>query len=182
MSVFALGLLVLVAVLLPVRRGAYEGAETGTRPDARRYRLLLATTALAVTGAYTAFTYVEPFLLQVSGLDRGEVSPVLFVRGLAGSRASPWPACSSTGTPWPRASSRSPSRPRPCSPSTWVDPGRSSRSPRSRSRPPPWPPSLRPSEPGCCRSLPLHGPRRRRGSSTAFNVGIAWARCWAADC
>jgi DHA1 family inner membrane transport protein len=84
MSVFALGLLVLVAVLLPSDQGAYEGAQTGTRPDARRYRLLLATTALAVTGAYTAFTYVEPFLLQVSGLDRGEVSPVLFVRGLAG--------------------------------------------------------------------------------------------------
>ena len=84
MSAFALGLLVLVSVLLPSEQGAYDGARTGTRPDARRYRLLLATTALAVTGAYAAFTYVEPFLLQVSGLHSGEVSPVLLVRGLAG--------------------------------------------------------------------------------------------------
>jgi DHA1 family inner membrane transport protein len=84
MSTFALGLLVLVAVLLPSDEGAYEGAETGTRPDPHRYRLLLVTTALAVTGAYTAFTYVEPFLLQVSGLDAREVSPVLLVRGVAG--------------------------------------------------------------------------------------------------
>jgi MFS transporter, DHA1 family, inner membrane transport protein len=84
MSAFALGLLVLVSVLLPSEHGAYDGARTGTRPDARRYRLLLATTALAVTGAYAAFTYVEPFLLQVSGLPSGEVSPVLLVRGLAG--------------------------------------------------------------------------------------------------
>jgi DHA1 family inner membrane transport protein len=84
MSVFALGLLVLAAVLLPSDQGAYQGAETGTRPDERRYHLLLVTTALAVTGAYTAFTYVEPFLLHVSRLDNGEVSPVLLVRGLAG--------------------------------------------------------------------------------------------------
>jgi len=84
MSAFALGLLVLVSVLLPSEQGAYDGARTGTRPDARRYRLLLATTALAVTGAYAAFTYIEPFLLQVSGLHSGEVSPVLLVRGLAG--------------------------------------------------------------------------------------------------
>jgi predicted MFS family arabinose efflux permease len=84
LSTFALGLLVLVSVLLPSEQGAYEGARTGTRPDARRYRLLLATTALAVTGAYAAFTYVEPFLLQVSGLHGGEISPVLLVRGLAG--------------------------------------------------------------------------------------------------
>jgi MFS transporter, DHA1 family, inner membrane transport protein len=84
MSASALGLLVLVSVLLPSEQGAYDGARTGTRPDARRYRLLLATTALAVTGAYAAFTYVEPFLLQVSGLSSGQVSPVLLVRGLAG--------------------------------------------------------------------------------------------------
>lgn len=84
MSTFALGLLVLLALLLPSERGAYEGARAGTQPDAHRYRLLLATTALTVTGAYTAFTYVEPFLLQVSGVDRSGVSPVLLVRGLAG--------------------------------------------------------------------------------------------------
>lgn len=84
MSVFAVGLLVLVALLLPSRDRAYDSARTGTRPDVRRYRLLLATTALAVTGAYTAFTYIEPFLLHVTGLDPRDLSAVLLVRGVAG--------------------------------------------------------------------------------------------------
>ena len=83
-STFAAGLLLLLALLLPSQQGAYDGARTGTRPDAGRYRLLLVTTALAVTGAYTAFTYIEPFLVQVTGLDRRDVSGALLIRGLAG--------------------------------------------------------------------------------------------------
>ena len=37
-----------------------------------------------MTGAFTAFTYVSPFLTDVSGLSEAAVGPVLFARGVAG--------------------------------------------------------------------------------------------------
>jgi predicted MFS family arabinose efflux permease len=81
-----LGLLALavVATLLPTTPAGSSAADHGSAPDAGRYRALVVTTALAVTGAFTAFTYVSPFLTDVSGLSEAAVGPVLFARGVAG--------------------------------------------------------------------------------------------------
>ena len=81
-----LGLLALavVATLLPTAPPGSGAADHGSAPDAGRYRALVVSTALAVTGAFTAFTYVSPFLTDVSGLTDGAVGPVLFARGVAG--------------------------------------------------------------------------------------------------
>jgi MFS transporter, DHA1 family, inner membrane transport protein len=70
-------------LLVPLSRPSDSHAAKGTRPDARRYGLLVATTALAVAGTFTAYTYVSAFLTRVSGLPAGDVPPVLLLAGLA---------------------------------------------------------------------------------------------------
>lgn len=81
-----LGVVVLVALrtLLPEIAPGHGGTDRGSAPDAGRYRILLLTTVLAVTGAFTAYTYVNPFLVSVSGLAESSVGPVLVLRGVAG--------------------------------------------------------------------------------------------------
>lgn len=78
-----LDLLVVAWLIPPTQDDAH--ARAGTHPDARRYRLLVATTALAVAGTFTAFTYVSPFLTQVGGLALRDVAPVLLLSGAAGA-------------------------------------------------------------------------------------------------
>ena len=84
MSVLGLLALAVVATLLPTTPAGSSPADHGSAPDPGRYRALVVTTALAVTGAFTAFTYVSPFLTDVSGLSEAAVGPVLFARGVAG--------------------------------------------------------------------------------------------------
>jgi predicted MFS family arabinose efflux permease len=71
-----------VATLLPTTKPSESHAATGTDPDARRYRMLVATTVLAVAGTFTAYTYVSAFLTKVSGLPAGDVPVVLLLGGL----------------------------------------------------------------------------------------------------
>ena len=87
LALSALGLiaLVLVAALLPTAPPGAGSADHGSAPDAGRYRALVVATALAVTGGFTTFTYLSPFLTDVTGLQASAVSPVLFVRGVAGA-------------------------------------------------------------------------------------------------
>ena len=59
-------------------------ADRGSTPDAGRYRVLVVTTAVMVTGAFTAFTCITPFLTDVSGIDEAAIGPILLLRGLAG--------------------------------------------------------------------------------------------------
>jgi len=82
----ALGLvaLVAVAVLLPTSRPEDGHAAYGAPPDARRFGVVLATTALSVTGAFAGFTYIVPFLNKEGGFSEGSVSAPLTVFGLAG--------------------------------------------------------------------------------------------------
>ncbi|MFJ9908455.1 MFS transporter [Streptomyces sp. NPDC101152] len=75
--------LVVIAVLLPTSRPQESPAAYGAAPDRRRFLVVLATTALSVTGAFAGFTYVAPFLEQVSGFGAGTVSAVLFAFGAA---------------------------------------------------------------------------------------------------
>ncbi|WP_200216824.1 MFS transporter [Micromonospora coerulea] len=81
---FGLALAVAVVVLIPTYPPAAGGAARGTAPDGRRFAMLLAATALGVTGFLTLQTYVTPFLLDVSGFTAAALAPLLFVSGAAG--------------------------------------------------------------------------------------------------
>ncbi|CND69217.1 arabinose efflux permease family protein [Mycobacterium tuberculosis] len=72
-----------VAVLLPRGGGDGELAVPATRPDRRRFRLLLATVMLAVGGVFTCFTYIAEFLTGVSGFPGSAISPLLLANGAA---------------------------------------------------------------------------------------------------
>ncbi|MEV8512181.1 MFS transporter [Dactylosporangium sp. NPDC051484] len=74
-----------VVTLLPGGSTAQsEAAARGSAPDTRRYLLLVLCTAIAVTGAVTAQTYVTPFLLDVTGFAPATLGPLLLVTGTAG--------------------------------------------------------------------------------------------------
>ncbi len=87
LSVPALLVLVVVALLLPSTPAGHGSADRGSAPDRGRYLSIVATTAIAVTGGFTAFTYISPFLTGFSGFAASSVGPVLLVRGVAGLAA-----------------------------------------------------------------------------------------------
>lgn len=82
----ALGLisLLVIAALLPTSRPEEGHAAYGATPDARGFAVVVATTALSVTGVFAGFTYVVAFLDEVSGFAEGAVSALLLVFGVAG--------------------------------------------------------------------------------------------------
>jgi DHA1 family inner membrane transport protein len=81
-----LGVLALIAVatLLPTTPPGQGHAATGQSPDRRRYLTQLVVTATVVTGGFTAYTYISPFLTEVAGFPAAAVGPLLLLRGLAG--------------------------------------------------------------------------------------------------
>ncbi len=79
---FVAGLM--VAVLLPKEQGDSGASLPAVAPDRAQYRRLLIVTAIAITGIFTALTFVTPFLTDVAGFATASVGPVLVVRGLAG--------------------------------------------------------------------------------------------------
>ena len=76
---------VAVTFLLPGYHPAKTHAGTGTRPSRRRYRLLILTTILQVTGSFTAYTYISDFLTHVARLPAHDVAGVLLVAGAGGT-------------------------------------------------------------------------------------------------
>ncbi|MGK5684734.1 MFS transporter [Actinoplanes sp. URMC 104] len=86
LAVAGLGLLSLagVALLLPATSPEEGHAATGSAPDTFRYRLIVVATAVAVTGVYAAYTYIAPFLTDVSGFTARSVSVLLLIYGVAG--------------------------------------------------------------------------------------------------
>jgi predicted MFS family arabinose efflux permease len=84
LSGIGLVVLVTVATMLPDSPPGESDADRGSAPDAVRYFSIVAATALAAAGAFTAFTYISPFLTDVSGFAEASVGGVLLVRGLAG--------------------------------------------------------------------------------------------------
>ncbi|WP_127542190.1 MFS transporter [Actinoplanes sp. OR16] len=84
MSAAGLVILVVIATLMPKAPPAQAETSVGSAPDAGRYWAIVVYTALAVTGSFTVLTYINPFLTEVSGFGEEAVSPLLFVRGLAG--------------------------------------------------------------------------------------------------
>jgi DHA1 family inner membrane transport protein len=86
LALSGLGLAALVAVvtLLPNARPGEGHAATGTEPHVLRYRILVVTTTLTITGVFTAYTYTVVFLTEVTGLSPRAVVSVLLVQGVAG--------------------------------------------------------------------------------------------------
>ncbi|WP_447002173.1 MFS transporter [Saccharothrix isguenensis] len=74
----------LVAVSVPEPPQAPAGSVAGEVRVLRRPRVLLAVamTVLASAGAFTAYTFIAPLLLTVSGFDSEWVTPLLLVFGI----------------------------------------------------------------------------------------------------
>lgn len=81
LGVLALVSLVVIGALLPTSRPEDGHAAYGATPDRRGFSVVLAVTALSVTGAFAGFTYVVVFLQQVSGFSEEAVSAVLLAFG-----------------------------------------------------------------------------------------------------
>lgn len=79
---FGLLALILIATWMPTTPVGAEHAASGTAPSVRRYWILVATTVLAVTGLFTAFTYTAPFLTDESGFPAAALGPLLLLRGV----------------------------------------------------------------------------------------------------
>lgn len=83
----ALGAVALAVIAVTLPRVAAAGpreAARGAEPDARRFWLLVAVTAIAVTGGLVPFTYITPYLTEVSGVPAVAVGGLLLVRGAVG--------------------------------------------------------------------------------------------------
>ncbi|WP_406437812.1 MFS transporter [Streptomyces sp. NBC_01613] len=83
LGALALVSLIVIAGLLPTSRPQESHAAYGAAPDRRRFLVVIATTALSVTGVFAGFTYIAPLLEDVSGFDADAVSGVLFAFGVA---------------------------------------------------------------------------------------------------
>ncbi len=84
LSVLSLVILAVLLALLPPMPAGQSDTDRGTAPDAGRYWTLVLVTAFMVTGAFVSFTYINPFLTDVSGFGDAAISPILLIRGLAG--------------------------------------------------------------------------------------------------
>jgi predicted MFS family arabinose efflux permease len=84
MAVLALITCVALIALLPAVTAANAEPTRGSAPDARRYALLLTATVIGVTGFLTAYTYITPYLEEVSGFAPQALGSLLFASGIAG--------------------------------------------------------------------------------------------------
>jgi DHA1 family inner membrane transport protein len=80
----ALLTMIAVAVLLPNAQPGWDEDTAGPQADVRRFILLILVISLVVTGAFTFFTYVSPYLTDVVRLSPTMLSAALLLRGLAG--------------------------------------------------------------------------------------------------
>ncbi|GAA1289716.1 chloramphenicol efflux pump [Planotetraspora silvatica] len=84
MAVLALVTCVALIALLPAVSAAGVEPTRGSAPDARRYALLLTATVIGVTGFLTAYTYITPYLEEVSGFAPQALGSLLLASGVAG--------------------------------------------------------------------------------------------------
>ncbi|GAA4597632.1 MFS transporter [Planotetraspora phitsanulokensis] len=83
-AVLALATCAALIALLPSVTAANAEPPRGTAPDARRYALLVTATVIGVTGFLTAYTYITPYLEEVSGFAPQALGSLLFASGVAG--------------------------------------------------------------------------------------------------
>jgi predicted MFS family arabinose efflux permease len=84
MAVVALATGAAIVAFLPTFDPADGSAARGSAPDVRRFRILVLVTSVVVIGFMVAYTYITPFLLDVSGFPAGALGPLLFVSGISG--------------------------------------------------------------------------------------------------
>ncbi|WP_433086258.1 MFS transporter [Dactylosporangium sp. CA-052675] len=84
MAVVGVATCAVVVALVPSAAPEADSASRGVNPSRRHYVLLVLCTAIVVTGALTAQTYVTPFLLDVTGFAAATLGPLLLVTGSAG--------------------------------------------------------------------------------------------------
>ncbi|GLI02646.1 MFS transporter [Phytohabitans aurantiacus] len=85
MAAAGLATCVAIAVLVPTIAPGEGGAARGSQPDGRRFAILVVAAGLGVTGALTAYTYVTPFVLDVTGFEPSALGPLLLVTGVSGA-------------------------------------------------------------------------------------------------
>lgn len=76
-----------IVIFLPVGERSEAPGVTASRPDRRRFYVILAVIVLTMTGTVAFMTYTVPFLTGVSGFSAGAISPLLLLRGIAGAAA-----------------------------------------------------------------------------------------------
>jgi len=81
---FAFLALMTTATLLPSAASASDELVSADAPNRHRFWLVVALTVVVTTGSFGAYTYLAPFLSQVTHLGASAVGPVLLVRGAAG--------------------------------------------------------------------------------------------------
>ncbi|WP_084558198.1 MFS transporter [Hamadaea tsunoensis] len=92
---------VLVTVLVPRTPRETGDDARGTAPDRRLFVLLLIGVLLVVTGFQTVWTYVTPYLLDVSGFADGSLATLLLVGGVCGVVGTSIAGRYSDRHPWP---------------------------------------------------------------------------------
>ena len=80
------GLVMAVAIVLlvPHYKPSDGSAARGSAPNKRRFVVVLAVTATAVLGGAVIYTYITPFLEEITGFASSVVFLVLFASGVAG--------------------------------------------------------------------------------------------------
>ncbi|OAM26628.1 sugar transporter [Eikenella longinqua] len=89
-GVLALGVMVLLAKILPILESRNAGSLSSLPLLAKRPRLLgmYAMAVLAVSAHFTAYSYIEPYALEVTHMPPDTATMVLLVFGLSGMVAS----------------------------------------------------------------------------------------------
>ena len=89
-GVCAAGVMVVLAKNLPALPSQNTGSLSSLPSLFKRRNLMLlyAMTVLIITAHFTAYSYIEPFVLQVGGFNAEQVTIVLSLYGLAGFAAS----------------------------------------------------------------------------------------------
>ncbi len=90
MALVAAAILVFLAVVFPALSGAaaFQARRLPQLVKNAPLRSIFVVTAVYTMGAYTAYSYIEPFLLQVAGAGEGLVTAALATFGIAGLAAS----------------------------------------------------------------------------------------------
>lgn len=89
-GLFAVAVMAVLARNLPLLPSMNTGS-LGSLPvllKRKKLMLLYALTVLVITAHFTAYSYIEPFVLQVGGFEAQQVTVVLGLYGLAGFAAS----------------------------------------------------------------------------------------------
>lgn len=73
-----------IVALLPRTEVQDSPSRRGSAPDTRGFVLLLAASAVGVTGFLTFNTYVTPFLLDITGFSSDALGPMLLASGAGG--------------------------------------------------------------------------------------------------